>query len=191
MGWSEIRKLALEVNVVCEASPTEPIRIYAGWDDNEAWELVGTAESTGHHQFNIGDIAGKIFRNVRFRIEMDSTLDDRRTPILRQIVFAFVRRPPMLWGWEMQLVMTEELHAGRTHEELLTYLQYIAEYKKEAGEFIYRDRLSGHLRHHRIIISNIQGAETSGDDAKARYTVSVIQLDTPTAEDEDEFIPIY
>lgn len=191
LGWTEVRKLALELSLVAEASPTEIIRVYAGWDDNEAWELVATLTESGHHQFNIGDISGRVFRNVRFRIEMESTTSDRRTPILRQMVFAFMRRPPMLWGWEVNLQFTKDLHAGKTHEELLNILQYIAEYTKQAGEFIYRDRITGGVRRNRVVIGNIQGAEMPGDDAKARYTVSLIQLDTPTAEEEDEYVPTY
>lgn len=191
LGWTEVRKLALEVSVVAEASPTEPINIYAGWDDDEGWELVATVTSSGHHQFNIGGIAGKVFRNVRFRIEMFSTESDRRTPILRQMVFAFMRRPPMLWGWEINIMFTKDLHAGKTHEELLNFLQYVAEYTKQAGEFIYRDRITGGAKTNRVVIGNIQGAESPGDDAKARYTVSLIQLDTPTAQEEDEYVPTY
>lgn len=188
LGWSEIRKLALEVNVVAEASLTEPIRIYAGWDDNEAWELVATVIASGHQQFSIGDLEGLTFRTVRFRIEMESTADERKTPVLKQMVFAFMRRPPMLWGWEVQIVMTKDLHGGLTHEELLHKLVTIAEYEKRAGAFIYRDPVGGGIKEHRVVIANIQGAETPGDDAKARYTISLIQLDTPTTEEEDEFI---
>lgn len=192
LGWHEVRKLALELSLVVKhASPTEPIRVYAGWDNNEAWELVATVTRAGHLQFNIGDIAGRVFRNVRFRIEMESTESDRRTPILEHMVFAFMRRPPMLWGWEVNIQFTKELHSGKTHEELLNHLRYIAQFDKQAGEFIYRNVVSGQMHSHRVVIGNIQGAESPGDDAKARYTVSLIQLDTPTAEEEDEFIPSF
>ena len=182
LGWSEMKKLALDCSVVASnCSSTETISIYAAWDDDSSWELIGTIDQSGYTEIQIGGLEGRVFRTVRFRLEMSRGEDQRKTPILRQIVFSFMRRPPMLWGWEVDLMLTTELKAGKTGEELLNYLHKIAE-GKIAGEFIYQDPATDLKHVHRVVIANIQGAQPSGPTAQGRYTVSLIQLDTPDEE---------
>ncbi len=93
-----------------------------------------------------------------------------------------MRRPPMLWGWEINLNLTKGKHYGKTSDELIERLYEITEVLKTAGIFTYRDPRTNLLRSRRVVVSNIQGAETTGDDAKGRYTISLLQLD----EIEDE-----
>jgi hypothetical protein len=179
LGWAEMDKLALTMEVHADrCSSTERIHIYVAWDENDEWQHLGTVDSSGHHSFLIGGDGGRVFKSSRFRFEMERGPDVHKTPVLRAAILTFVRRPELEWGWSLSLNLAfSGTHAGKTSEQLIERLYEITEDIKTAGRFAYRDETTGQLRNHRVLISNIEGAEIGGLNVKGRYTISLIQLD--------------
>lgn len=181
LGWAELEKLALSLDIEAEgidAIAGTGIEVDIAYDGDEAWETVAVVTENGLTQYAIGYEPGIVFRRVKFRIRMyRGAGTTTNTPVLRHIIFGFMRRPQLLWGWDIRIQLSEELHYGKTAEQLLEFLYHIAEEEKQAGTFIYRDRRTGVMRSRRVVLSNIQGVETTGSDTRATYTVSLIQLD--------------
>jgi hypothetical protein len=186
LGWAELDKLALSLDVDAEGIDAvlgTSIQVEIAYDGDESWETVALVTQNGLTQYAIGQEPGRVFRRVKFRIQMvRGSISTTATPVLRHMIFGFMRRPQLLWGWDINIQLSKRLHYGKTSEQLLERLYEIAEVEKIAGTFTYRDRRTGLMRSRRVVLSNIQGAELTGSEASARYTVSLIQLDELTNE---------
>lgn len=180
MGWVELGKLALSLDVDADgidAPNGTYIQVDVAWDQNEQYLPLATVVKNGLTQYSIGGDEGHPFRSVKLRVSMfRNASTTSATPVIRSMIFGFMRRPPMLWGWEVNLNLTKNKHYGKTSNELIERMVEITN-TITAGNFVYKDRRTGVLSEKRVLVSNIQGAEISGDDAQGRYTLSVIELD--------------
>jgi hypothetical protein len=183
MGWVELDKLALSLSLDADginAVLGTGITVEVAWDGNEVWEELVTITENGVTTIRIGGEDGFVFKSVKLRISMYRGPDViTATPIMKSLVFGFMRRPNLLWGWEINIILTKPLHYGMSAEDLIERLYQMSETTRTAGRFIYRDRRSGTLNSKRAVISNISGAETTGSNAVGRYTVSLLQIDDP------------
>ena len=180
MGWVELGKLALSLDVDADGIDSTSgtyAQIDIAWDQNEQWEPLATVVKNGLTQYSIGGAEGRTFRSVKLRVQMyRNTNVTSATPVIRSIIFGFMRRPPMLWGWEVNLNLTKGRHYGKTSDELIERMIDITN-TPTAGTFVYKDRRTGKQSEARVVVSNISGAEMTGDDAQGRYTVSILELD--------------
>jgi hypothetical protein len=147
------------------------------YDGSEVYETIATVTENGFTQYDVGGEPGIIFRRIKLRIFMFRGDTITASPILRSVVFGFMRRPRLLWGWDVDIQLTDQPFYGKGAEELVERLYEITEEIRTAGRFVYRDRIHGILRDRRALVTNIVGNEVSGDEAYARYKISMIQLD--------------
>ena len=182
-GWAEIDKLALYVE--CEArnvSDTETILIQVAFDDDDTtYQTLGTITHPGTTVFRIGSIEGKLFRNVKIRMEMArDPAYTKRTPILKQANVTFLRRPESVWGHELQIDCNSD-YDGLTREELIEELERIVA-KKQAVFFSCTDVDTDETTTGRVVVSRAVGAKQTGSDPRGRFTVSLIDIREPVNE---------
>lgn len=207
IGFENMDKLALTFEVDAQqCSTTETIDLFLAWDYSDQWDHIATITTNGHHKFLIGDTEGRVFRNVRFAVEMRRALNDteadaynaanpdlppvtgvplaeHQTPLMVSAALGFVRRPPFLWGFQVDVPIVKTAH-GRTTKELVEQLYRLSQQTKTAGLFRYRNEETGQFKTHRVLISNIQGAEPAGSAISGRFTLSLVQLDDEDIDNE-------
>jgi hypothetical protein len=200
IGFENMDKLALTLEVFAQQVDAEnTIDIFVAWDDVDQWEQILHLTESGRVKIAFNGTAGKVFRRVRFAVEMHRALNpdeaaawnlahpdlppkvgvplaEHNTPLMPNMTLSFVRRPPFLWGWDVDIPITG-MKAGKTSKDLVERLYEITQQTKEAGILRYRVENSGVWREHQVMITNIQGAEPTGNEVVGRFTVSLVQLD--------------
>jgi hypothetical protein len=200
IGFENMDKLALTLEVFAQQVDAEnTIDIFVAWDDVDQWEQILHLTESGRVKIALNGTAGKVFRRVRFAVEMHRALNpdeaaawnlahpdlppkvgvplaEHNTPLMPNMTLSFVRRPPFLWGWDVDIPITG-MKAGKTSKDLVERLYEITQQTKEAGILRYRVENSGVWREHQVMITNIQGAEPTGNEVVGRFTVSLVQLD--------------
>lgn len=180
MGWSELQKLALGIDIDAVVPPGCAVSVYVGWDYAEEWEFVGTLTTTGKQRFRLGGMAGKHFRAARLLIVMRRGADPRVAPLLRSAVLTYLRVPRLLWGWEITLQLTDPYcreTVGVPAHELVRRLEEAAT-SRVAGTFRYHDDISGETIQRRVFLSEMAATEVQGPRREGRYTVNLIELES-------------
>ena len=182
LGWAEVSKLALYVEVFAKnCSPTETISISLAYDDSPNYALLGTVTRDGKTVLPIGGNPGKLFKNVRMKIEMARDPNNPGvSPVLRSANLSYMRRPDLVWGFEVQIAAGRG-YEGRSAREVIQHLKTVAADKK-TGSFIYRDEVDNTVKEGRVVFSRLVGAQQSGRDAHGRYTISLIEVREPENE---------
>jgi len=178
MGWSELDKLALGVDVDAVVPEGCEVAIYVGWDYRDDWEYVGTVTTTGKHRFRIGGLQGHHFRACRMLIAMRRGTDPMVAPLLRTCILTYLRVPRLLWGWEVSLQLTDPFcreTVGVPAHELIRRLEAAAT-SRVAGTFRYHDE--GEVIEKRVFITELVASEVQGPRREGRYVVSLIELES-------------
>lgn len=179
MGWSELEKLALGLDIDAVVPQGCEVSVYVGWDQTEDWEFVGTLRETGKQHFRLGGLPGKRFRSARVLIAMRRGSDPTAAPYLRSIVLTYLRTPRLLWGWELVLQLTDPYcreMVGIPAHELVQRLEEAAS-SRVAGTFRYYDEETG-LIERRVFLTELVASEIQGSRREGRYTVSLIELES-------------
>lgn len=180
-NWAEIDKLALRCKLVGEnITSDESYTLSAQWDEGSDWDFIGNGTASGRTVFNIEKPnGGKIFRRIRFKLEMKRGSTATKTPVLHSIALSFDRVPPPIWGYQVTLDLTEDF-GGRSVREQWRDL-YAAILKKRAIRFQYRHRLAGE-QDLLVRFTREQGG-FNADDEKGQAIISLIELES---RDEDD-----
>lgn len=178
-GWAEIDKVAFFLDVeTASCSAEETISFSAAYDDSNTYTALGTITSNGRTVFRIGADDGRIFRSVRFKIEMARGSDTKKTPVMKSAALAYLRRPEPVWGYEVDLQLTHS-HNGMTARELIDDLVDRIAIAKTAGRFIHHDEELGQDLEGRVVLTKIAGAAPPGLKRRGRYTVALLELKEP------------
>lgn len=178
-GWAEIDKTAFFLDIESAGcSDDETITFSAAYDDSNNYELLGTVTTNGRTVFNLGGEGGKVFRSIRFRIEMARGADPKKTPVMKSAALAFLRRPEPVWGYEVDLQLTHN-HNGMTARELIDDLVDRIAIDKQAGQFTFRDEEIGEDFAGRVVLTKIAGAAPPGLKRRGRYTVALLEVKEP------------
>lgn len=178
MGWSELDKLALGIDVDAVVPDGCEVSVYVGWDYREEWEYVGSVTATGKQRFRIGGTEGHHFRAARLLIAMRRGPDPSVAPLLRSCVLTYLRVPRLLWGWEVTLQLTDPYcreTVGVPAHELIRRLEEAAT-SRVAGTFRYHDE--GGVIEKRVFITELVASEVQGPRREGRYSVSLIELES-------------
>jgi hypothetical protein len=169
MGWPEMDKVALSLDVeTAGCSSTEKIRIWIDFDERGQYEQVCEITTNGASSFRLGSDSGVPFRSARLRFELERGSDNTKTPVLKSAALVYVRRPDIVWGWQLELNLTRDWD-GVTKSELMRRFVEIVE-RKEVGQFTYRDERDEE-RSARVVFTQVNGAERGGAEDEGRFTV--------------------
>jgi len=129
-GWSEQRKVAIEVRVRgMNLSTTEKIVLYyATKDDTDTWNTLGTLDSTTDD--STGELAilmwpaststdtrGLPNKNIRFKVAMQRGSDVTMSPVMLYLALRYVKRPRALFTYSFTIDLSKD-HDGLTPTQL-------------------------------------------------------------------------
>lgn len=178
-GWAEIDKVAFFLDIeASQCTDEETISLSVAYDDENNYTPVGTVTTNGRTVFRLGDEEGRIFRSIRFKIEMTRGSDPKKTPVMKSCALAYLRRPEPVWGYEVDLQLTHN-HNGKTARELINDLVDRIATAKTAGRFVFNDEEVGMQLDGRVVLTKIAGATPPGLKKRGRYTVSLLEIKEP------------
>lgn len=179
MGWAELPKLALGLDVDAVVPEGAEISFSVAFDESPQWIYVGTLTSTGRRVFRLGDLEGIPFQRVRLLIAMKRGHGVRDAPYLRQAVLTYLRIPKMLLSWQVQLQLTDPYcveTVGVPAEALVKQLE-AALRNRRAGDFQYTDA-DGSQVNRRVFITELVAVDVQGPRREGRYTVTLVELES-------------
>lgn len=182
-GWAEIPKLAVGLDVMADQiSNGNQIRILVGWDEQEGWEELGIVRHSGRTYFPIGFDHGREFKQIRFRFEFTRDPNNATTtPILKSAVLGFLRRPEQVWGFNVEIQVTD-YYEGLTPIDMMERLIEIVR-TEEAGWFVYGPEEDKRAR---VVVSRMSTSDISGLETGGKVSLGLLEITEPSIVVADE-----
>jgi hypothetical protein len=173
----EKMKLATKIEIQGSGlSEDETISVYAQYDADPTWNLLGVADTDGSTEFNINwsaTSAGVAFKKVRFRIDLARGADDTLTPVLEGLVFSYLFRPKALYGFNMTIDLSSN-YKGRTPDQMRDELKAILDL--DTGIPFFHRQDDSDTVSAMVIPARLLSQEQTGLDFRGRVPISLIQL---------------
>jgi len=125
-GWfPELEGTALRLSVLADGlSATEVIPVYYRTVRGGTWTGLGDINSTtGYFDFASG--VGAAFKIIQFELDLSRGIDTTKTPVIRRIVFTYLKKPPIRYRYTAAIEVKATRTALRSIETLLAEFETV------------------------------------------------------------------
>lgn len=174
-------KIASHIVVFMEhASADEYITIEYTTDADSGWNLLGTVNSTTktYLPFGIdaatGFSSGTPFNWIQFRIRGFSNDSIYKCPLIKSIVFAFIKVPQNANAYQFVVAFPNETFKGRSGNEIRAALDNLINAKEMVKLRLHE--WDGDEREFRGYLTSISGEDAASDEAGGSRAVNFIEI---------------
>ncbi len=172
-NWQVGNKLAIQlVTAVRDASANETVVVkyrvnHATTALAATWTTASTITSDGETTYTFGSSLGTAVRSIQFRIELASTSDNTKSPVLEYARLTYEKVIPKRWGWRFSVDCTQT-YGGKSPDQLLDAIVTAAELETLVP-FVYKSTT------YYVRIAEVSGQRLTGDGKQGEYEIFVVE----------------